>query len=319
MSKVNNLLVGLALGTILFWASCGSKQPTPVPASTVSKQVEKTYKGHLHIVIDESLKPVMTQQVDLFTYYFDSVTVATEYLPEAEVMNKLRSKSADVAVFARILTENEKSVFKSKDTLYVRELCVAYDAIAMITAADNKFQLDSTTISRVLSGADSRYTFLFEESNSSVTKWIVTKYGNINSPVKNVYNTNGIENMLKYLQANKKSVGFIPYNLIADEDQSVGSNLLNGLKLVAMPSALDTLDDGFVTASQGDIAEGIYPLTRQINAVMQYGHKDDLPWLFLNFLYKQKAAKVFLKAGLIPALIPEREIKVNTEELKPNT
>ena len=52
-----------------------------------------------------------------------------------------------------------------------------------------------------------------------------------------------------------------------------------------------------------------------MNAVTRYTYEDNLELLLVGFLSREKGAKIFLKAGLIPVKMPERTIVVNESEV----
>ena len=61
--------------------------------------------------------------------------------------------------------------------------------------------------------------------------------------------------------------------------------------------------------SQSSIAAKKYPLQRKVNVVV-----GNIPELlgtgFVNFMYRSKASRIFLKAGLVPEKMPERQVKI---------
>ena len=66
-----------------------------------------------------------------------------------------------------------------------------------------------------------------------------------------------------------------------------------------------------VTASEQDIATGQYPLIRPINYIL-LNPSERIGMGFVNYLMRNTGAKVFLKAGVIPSVMPERDFIVNT-------
>ncbi len=280
---------------------------------------KEVYSGSLNVAIDETLNQIMAQQIELFEYYYDSVKVNVQYVSDDELMRLLRNKKIDVAVFSRELTKNERDAMKSADTLYLRELTVAYDAIAVIAKRNfNDSTLDSVRLGEYLNGKVNALDLIFDNENSSVVKYIFGKYGIASKAESNIYAVKNADEVINYVSEKENSIGFISYSKISDEDEFKTKQKLKGIKVLGFNKHLGDSEIR-VSANQSDIAEGVYPLTRPINTVMRLSHNDNLEWLFVNFMYRQKAARVFLKSGLIPALMPEREIKVNTEGLKSNT
>lgn len=300
----------------LMLQACNSGN-TPSPAKSehytdVGK--DKMYKGELTVFVDEGLKPVMQQQIDVFEYLYDSVKVNVKYTRPNEVIDSFRSKHAGVVVITRDLDKREIEQMKATDTIYPREVLVSYDAVAIICKKQKQeIDLDYTGLKNLFSPeATGKVKLVFDHQDASTVSFVLQKLGYTGQPSKNVYALKSADEVIDYCSKQTDAFGFIPYSLISDADDAKAQAILKQVKILSLRAKNAKGETVWVSANQSDIADGSYPLIRPVNAVLKYGHGDNLEWLFVNYMYKEKGARIFLKAGLIPARMPEREINVNT-------
>jgi phosphate transport system substrate-binding protein len=152
---------------------------------------------------------------------------------------------------------------------------------------------------------------VFDRSNESVLKNTLDLLGYTDKVSPNVYAVNSLDEVINYVAANKDAIGFIPYSYISDTDEERVRAILDRIKLLSLSVKDKEGKDRQASANQADIAEGIYPLTQNISALSRFSYSDNLEWLFMNFMFREKGARIFLKGGFVPAKIPERAINVN--------
>jgi phosphate transport system substrate-binding protein len=311
-------------GIILFCAllalisSC--KQETNNKSERDSSN-HKIYKGTLNIDADAGLEAVIRQQKEVFEFYYDSVKLNINYTDEKNMLSDFGNHKAELMVFSRFLDDAEKEHLKTADTVYTREITVAYDAIAIV--AGTGFSDSTLSVNRlkeyfnpVVKKNGEKPELVFDNSNSSVVKYMLHFLGNDKQVSSNVYAVKGDAEVLNYVQKNKNAIGFIPFNFISDTDDDSIKQIYERIKVLSLHEKGPGGKAMIVSANQSDISTGDYPLKRAINVVVPYGYRDDIGWLFANFLLTGKGSKIFLKHGLVPAKRSEREIKINTEGLK---
>lgn len=297
-----------------FLASCGGDR-----SSGSANNFKKVYTGRLNIVADAGLESIIRQQAAVFASRYDSLSVQTEFKDEASMFDDFRKGTADVLILTRALSEAEKQRLKKEDTIYIRELEIARDAIALIgNKAFDDARLDSILLKRYFNGLKPEANdpvLVFDNKNASIVKHLFKWAGSEGKAPANVYAAATTEDVVNYVEQQPNSIGFIPYGYVSDEDEAGMQTLTKRVKILSLRSQNEEGKAIRVSANQSDIATGEYPLTRSVNAVIRYGHLDNPEWLFMNFLFREKGAKVFLKAGFVPAKMPERDIIVNTGEM----
>jgi phosphate transport system substrate-binding protein len=302
-------------GIIFLITSC-AQQAEKKPISTNEKNIgrEKYYAGKLAIGVDTSIAPIIKQQTEIFTFINDSVQLEETYANEAILFDKFRKREVGVVIIPRQLSASEIARFKEKDTIYVRQIQLAYDAIALVGNKNGKSpQLSIDWLKQNFSPSfkSSSIKLVFDRTNESVLKNTLDLLGYTDKVSPNVYAVNSLDEVINYVAANKDAIGFIPYSYISDTDEERVRAILDRIKLLSLSVKDKEGKDRQASANQADIAEGIYPLTQNISALSRFSYSDNLEWLFMNFMFREKGARIFLKGGFVPAKIPERAINVN--------
>ena len=117
--------------------------------------IDTPEKGIIHISVDESFKPVIDSQIQVFEALYPQAKIIAEYKPEAECFRDLIKDSTRMIIVTRGLTEQEEKFYKDSLKYGPTWSKVANDAIALIvndksndtilTMAKIKGILDGTT------------------------------------------------------------------------------------------------------------------------------------------------------------------------------
>ena len=68
--------------------------------------------------------------------------------------------------------------------------------------------------------------------------------------------------------------------------------------------------DGYYKPNQNDLAEEVYPLTRNLYIVNGEG-KSGLGTGFATFIAGERGQRIVLKSGLLPDSLPSRQVIIN--------
>lgn len=280
-----------------------------------------TYKGTLNMDADAGLQSIMRQQVEVFDYLYDSVETNIAYKSEKEMLEDFKTRKAKLLILSRALTPAEIESFKVNDTIYIRQQPVAYDAVAIIgnkNFDDSKLDLAGLKAYFDPNKSATRQSpeLVFEKESSGTVRFVLDTLGYKEKVSPNMYALQSANDVINYVADSKNAIGFIPYNLISDGDDDRVKKILERIKILSLRAKTSDGQAIRVSANQSDIAVGDYPLIRTLNAVTHYTYKDNLELLMIGFLTREKGAKIFLKAGLMPVKMPEREINVNEGPLK---
>src|ERR1700761_7277292 len=99
-------IISAALAIILVFQSCGHKAK---PADDDELSLKKS-----KIVVDESFRPIVDEELYVFTAIYSNLHPQVTYAPENNAVNLLLNYDVQVAVLSRDLTAQEYGVLKER-------------------------------------------------------------------------------------------------------------------------------------------------------------------------------------------------------------
>lgn len=275
---------------------------------------QPTHIDSITVYSDEAFRYLMDQEVAIYESQQPEQHLHMIYKPEAEVLKILMTDSFSTVVLGRKLTEKERADLLKRTGLQTDERSFAQDAIAIVVHPD--FAPDTLAYSQIaslISNTTGEYKLVFEGNGSGVLSYMFTQFAKGAKP--SAFAVGSTEALIDYVQKDKKTIGFIPFARISDDEDTVSSHLLKKVKLLAVsrPDSMGTIRVS--TASQSEIADGSYPFARPVTFI-SHSLEDKVGTGFVNFLYKEQSGRIVLKSGLVPAIMPQRVIHVNTDAVK---
>ncbi len=303
MIKSFNTCSFLAVALIVMTASC--QQSTT--------EVQTYTSGREKILVDESLVPIIEDQIYIFESAYPNAKFDLISRSENELINSFLEDSAQVAILSRELTASERKHFESKN-IQTRVNRFAIDGIALIT--HNSVQDSTATVDdiiRVLRGEKSSLgNLIFDNANSSTVRYFKDLAAVKVLPSKGVYALKTNTEVIKYVFENPGTIGVVGVNWIVqppvDLEDEVSSLKILGVKnLAGKPGS-----DAFYKPFQNDIALELYPLIRSLYIINCEGGPG-LGTGFASFIAGERGQRIVLKSGLLPDSIPSREINIITK------
>ncbi|ALI98758.1 PstS family phosphate ABC transporter substrate-binding protein [Rufibacter tibetensis] len=309
MMKINLLTFLASVGVALATFSCGQSGSGPADSPTT---------GSIKISVDESFAPIIDAQIQTFQSIYKYAKVQAVYKPEVQVVQDLLTDTVRFAIMARQLNAEEKAEFaKLKITPRVNKIAV--DGIALIL---NKENTDTTlTMQQIRSiftgkttswkqldptAADGKITIVFDNSNSSTARFILDSINQKQPLPPNTYASTSNSNLVDYVAQNRNAIGVIGVNWISDRHDSTAISFLNRVNVVGISVKENpTSEDDFVQPYQGYLAQGTYPLRREVFIISKEA-RAGLGTGFASFITGDKGQRIILKSGLVPASMPVR-------------
>lgn len=274
-----------------------------------NRNEETILTGVVDVLVDESLLPIIEDQLDVFYLSYPETELRLVAKPENQVVASLLRDSADVAILTRLLTAEENKYFENRQ-LVPRINRLATDAIALVT--HNSSPDTSITVSdiiKVMRGEhfDGKRNLIFDNANSSTVRFLMELAEIDSLPASGVYALSSNEDVLKYVNGHPGTIGvvgviWVNETVVGEKAYSSDIKVLSVKNLPGEPG-----DDAFYKPSQSNLAEGVYPLSRSIyyiNGQPNIG----LGMGFAAFLSGERGQRIILKAGLLPDSLPSREL-----------
>jgi phosphate transport system substrate-binding protein len=278
------------------------------------KNKETILEGSTSILVDETLKPVMEDQIAVFESVYPA-KIAMNAKSEKEVVRSLLNDSLSIAVLSRKLTAEENNYFKIKKII-PKVTPFATDGIALI--ANEKIQDTLVALNDVVAFLQGKSQMkikglVFDNPNSSTVRYMNELAGVSKLPEKGVFSFKTNEEVIKYVSENEGMIGIVGINWLY-QPSGMMKDIVKKIKVLSVKSSAA---DQYYAPTQNNIAEGTYPLARDLYIINCQG-SSGLGMGFASFVAGDRGQRIILKSGLLPVRTPGRLLlmknKVNNDK-----
>jgi phosphate transport system substrate-binding protein len=320
-------IAGIILVSALFLFSCGSGNSKKAPIDTPTS-------GTISIAVDEAFMPFMQSEITAFQGTYTKAKILAYYVSEKRAFELLMKDSVRLVVSNRSFSEAELAEFK-KQTITPKFLKIATDALGVVLNNSNPDTLLTTDhLRQILTTENWVWKNLSGKGISKPVELVLDKEGTSNyASVLSKLNlkpeeirckitfAGGDREVINYVNQHPASIGFMGVNWISDPDDPTQMRFKAGVKVAHLMS--DTLltlhkqnpmlhNEEYYQPLQAYLAQHFYPLTRDV-IVASREARSGLGTGFLAWLAGDKGQRIILKAGLLPATMPIRLVKVKKD------
>lgn len=297
MPKIYSIVLVCFIGVL--FVMCNQKEK-------VATHNESILKGTAAILVDETLTPIIEDQVAVFESNYDAkIKIVSK--SESEVVISLLKEKSGIAVLSRILSIQENKIFEQKK-ITPKITKFARDAIALISnKSTNDTLIDLRKIVEFMHGKknSSIKGLVFDNPNSSTVRYMTDMAGTMAIPEKGVYSFKTNQEVIKFVAQNKGMIGVLGVNWLSQPMPEMQEyvDMVNVL-------AVNSLSGGnYYMPSQNNIAEGKYALARDLYIINCQGYTG-LGMGFASFVAGDIGQRIILKSGLLPVRMPARKINI---------
>lgn len=300
MIKINKVLV-------LFFVCCLFLMCNQKEQNNTNK--ESILKGSATVFVDETLTPIIEDQVAVFESNYDAkIKIISK--SESEVVISLFKEKSGIAILTRNLTIDENKIFEQKK-ITPKITKFAIDAIAFISnKSTNDTLIDLQQVVEFMKGNQSATIkgLVFDNPNSSTVRYMNTLSGIKSIPEKGVYSFKSNQEVIKFVAENKGMIGVIGVNWLSQPmpDMQEYVDKVNVLSVKSLSGG------NYYSPSQNNIAEGKYPLARDLYIINGQGYAG-LGMGFASFVAGDIGQRIILKSGLLPVRVPGRKFNIRNE------
>lgn len=260
--------------------------------------------GTTYISCDESFKPVIDAELDVFKADYPNANVVVQYKPEADCLRDFLVDSVEMVIATRPYSKREKNLIG--DSLHVNPdyTTVAYDAIAVLVhpqSPDSMFTM--AEIRDLLAGKLKKNLIpvLDGLKATSTVRFMLDSVLRNEALGKNVSAAPSSREVIDYVARTPNAVGFVGIEWVGNADDTAQLNLLRRVRLARLEST-DSVG-GFVLPLQYLIYTRTYPMIRSLVYVLKE-KEQGLAGSFANFLRNDRGQLIFRRAYIFPALRP---------------
>lgn len=298
---------------LVVFGSCGRGKKSPEQSTPTL--------GKTSICVDETFRPIIEAEIDVFTGLYANTTIDAKYVPEQESFTKLLSGEVECIVASRPLSKQELEAFHQKK-IYPKQTKVAYDAIALIVSPESTDTIISINqIRDVLSGKIKNWNqinpaskagairVVFDNQNSGIVSYLVDSICGGKFNKSNLYALDYNRDVIEFVSKQPGVLGFIGGSWISNASDSLHLSFHKRIKVVAVSSSPRADSENSYQPFQAYLVDGIYPLTREIYMI-NAEPRNGLATGFTAFVASDKGQRIILKSGILPAIAPTRVVNV---------
>jgi len=299
-SKIVSFLLGFGVVLIVLYSCKGDKENI--------ENKETILTGSTSILVDESILPIIEDQVAVFESQYDA-TIKLIPQSEKESVQSFVNNKAQTIILARKLNAIERAIFKNKKITPL-ETPFAIDAIALIKNKKSKDSIqDISEIVAFLKGNSKNIKGLvFDNANSSTARYFLKLAGLKNMPETGVFSFKTNEEVIQYVAQNEGMIGVVGINWIFQPSPTAKKILEN----ITVLSVKDKTTKDYIYPSQENIASRKYPLARVLYSINCQGY-EGLGIGFASFISGEIGQRIILKSGLAPVREPSRNISIRNK------
>lgn len=299
----------------LLLASCGGQKKT---------DGETMYSGDIKIAVDESFKPIMEEELQVYRALTPEANVTPIYCSEVEAINLLLKDSVRLVIANRRLTENELASFHARK-FFPESIRMAVSGIALITNPANTDSLLTVGQFRnILTGKITEWKELYSQSklgklqvvfdnpNSGLIHYAIDSICEGQKLASTLTALKSNEEVIDYVSKTPGAMGVIGANWIGNVSDSTRLSFNESVRVMAVSNSGHATVANSFKPYQAYLALRQYPLTHDV-FILVNDPRNGLPTGLMTFLTKDRGQRIILKSGLVPATQPVRLVNVKDE------
>ncbi|MEO8403791.1 MAG: substrate-binding domain-containing protein [Chitinophagaceae bacterium] len=286
--------------------SCGTGQQTKAPADTKNN-------GRINVSADESFKPIIDAQVQVYQSNHPGTIINVIYKAEAECLKDFLVDSIRMVIATRRYSEQERMFMIDSLSVSPDWRIVARDAIAVIVnplATDSLFTMKD--LRDVLKGKFRKKLIpVFDGLQATSTvRFIVDSvlHGDSLGPDTRAAKTS--EEVIDFVANNVDAIGLIGVSWIGNRDDPDQLSFLKKVKIAQLES--NEHPGMFIFPVQANIYPSRYPMVRDLVYTLKENYKG-LGHGFADFLSGEIGQLIFRRAYLMPA---QRDFRIRSVILR---
>jgi len=265
-----------------------------------NQQKDTIDSGTIYISADESFKPVIDSQIQVFQALHRDAHVIAFYKPEADCIKDLAVDSIRMVIITRKLTEQEENFIVDSFKLGPQSLILAKDAVAVIvnpSSPDSLFTMGE--VRQILTGRFRKNLIpIFDGTHATSTvRFVIDSVLRGDSLTSKTMAAKTSEGVIDYVSKNSDAVGFLGISWLGNRDDTTQQSFLKRVKMASLEST--DIPGHYVLAWQANIYTGRYPMTRDLVYILKEKYTG-LGKGFANFMSGEQGQLIFKRAYLFP-------------------
>ena len=293
--------------------------------SSQKKGKEETlYSGKISIAVDESFKPIMEEELQVYQALTPEAVITPIYCSEVEAVNLLLKDSVRLAITNRRLTEEELISFHTRK-FFPESVRMALSGVALITHRDNPDSLITVKDFRRIATGEitnwkelnpnsklERMQVVFDNPNSGTVHYVIDSICQGKPLSTSLKAQKSNEEVINYVATTPEAIGVIGANWVGNKADTTRLSFNQKVRVMAVSSSVNATSENTYRPYQAYLALKKYPLTHDVYILIN-DPKGALPTGVMTFLTGDRGQRIILKSGLVPATQPIRVVNVKED------
>lgn len=262
-------------------------------------------KGTIYISVDESFKPVITEEIKVYQSTYPEAHIIADYKPEADCFRDLAKDSTRMIIVAKGLTKEESAYYESKLSYRPDFDILAYDAVdVVINAASKDSVFTMERLRNLLNGKDTTKDIAVDGKNATSTvRYLLDSVLKGQPFGQKVKAAAGSKAVLDYVAGNENAIGFLGSSWVGNDQDPEQVAYMNKVKLGILECTACGAGKGyFARPSQSSIQYHQYPLVRPLYYILKE-NTTAMGRAFKIFMSQERGQLIFRRSLLVPAVM----------------
>lgn len=309
--KINLFIPILVVASMVF-SGCGTD------GSKTDQFQDSPTKGTIHISVDESFKPIIDSQIQVYESQHPEAHIIADYKSEGDCYKDILNDTTRMIIVTRNPTQKEFDFIQNKYKYRLRNGNLAWDAIAVVINKQSKDSLFSVAeIKDIIAGTDSRgYKVVLDGlSATSNVRYVLDSVMKGVPLGKNVQAARNSQGVVDYVANDPKSIGLVGVSWVGVKDDASQLSFTSDTSKTKLAALQCSQCDGqpYVLPYQANIGRYRYPMIRPLVYVLRENGRG-LGSGFLNFIIGERGQLIFKRAYLLPSKLQFEVRDMNISE-----
>ncbi len=281
-----------AICLFIVFNSCGNEPATNSEDS-----------GTIYISADESFKPVIDSQIQVYETRHPGTKIIPQYKPEAACIKDFFVDSIRVVIITRRFSDDEENAIVDSFHVGPKYMVVAKDAVAVVVhpqAPDSLFTMEE--LKDVLRGKFKKNLIpVFDATHATSTvRFIIDSVLRGDTLTPGARGVSSSEAVIDYVSKTPNAIGFVGVSWVGNHEDTMQTSFLKKVKIAQLEST--DKKDSYVLPVQANIYYRRYPMIRDVVCIMKERNPEGVGHSFASFLSNETGQKIFWRSYLVPAL-----------------
>lgn len=266
-----------------------------------SKVSDSPVYGKINISVDESFKPVIEEQIQVYESSYPNTRIIAHYKPEAECFKDFfNDTSTRMIIVTKRLDDAGERIMEDSLTYVPPSRMIATDAVTIVVnkkSPDSLFTIDR--LKKQLTGKlGNKEVMVFDglTATSTIRYAIDSIMGGGSFDTSVVKAVKSSQEVLNYVAENENAIGFVGLSWIGNKEDTAQVNMLKKVKM-AYVQCDRCPDSPYVKPTQYGVLSERYPLVRGLFYILKENF-DGLGSGFADFLQYERGQLIFKRAYL---------------------